>query len=89
MRAASGSTAFWQPLASRPAHPVARRIVGCPCFGDTRRDPAVDAICSTRDAARFNTTPATLQTGIASRITQHSPASAALRARRHPSGCAT
>jgi len=43
MRAASGSTAFWQPLASRPAHPVARRIVGCPGFGDTPRDPAVDA----------------------------------------------
>ncbi|UZU01482.1 hypothetical protein [Burkholderia ambifaria] len=42
MRAASGSTAFWPPLASRPAHPVARRIVGCPGFGDTPRDPAVD-----------------------------------------------
>ncbi|WP_269502900.1 alpha/beta fold hydrolase [Burkholderia sp. IMCC1007] len=39
---ASGSTAFWQPLASRLAHPAARRIVAYPGFGDTPRDPAVD-----------------------------------------------
>lgn len=39
---ASGSTAFWQPLASRLAHPAARRIVGYPGFGNTPRDPAVD-----------------------------------------------
>ncbi|WP_396332003.1 alpha/beta fold hydrolase [Burkholderia anthina] len=39
---ASGSTAFWQPLASRLAHPAERRIVAYPGFGDTPRDPAVD-----------------------------------------------
>ncbi|AIO34478.1 alpha/beta fold hydrolase [Burkholderia pseudomultivorans] len=39
---ASGSTAFWQPLATRLTHPAARRIVGYPGFGDTPHDPAVD-----------------------------------------------
>ncbi|MGN7984921.1 alpha/beta fold hydrolase [Burkholderia sp. 22313] len=39
---ASGSTAFWQPLASRLVHPAARHIVAYPGFGDTPRDPAVD-----------------------------------------------
>ncbi|AOK39034.1 alpha/beta fold hydrolase [Burkholderia cenocepacia] len=39
---ASGSTAFWQPLAGRLTHPAERRIVAYPGFGDTLRDPAVD-----------------------------------------------
>ncbi|HDR9081120.1 TPA: alpha/beta fold hydrolase [Burkholderia vietnamiensis] len=38
---ASGSTAFWQPLASRLVHPAERRIVGYPGFGDTPADPDV------------------------------------------------
>ncbi|MDR0240565.1 MAG: alpha/beta hydrolase [Burkholderia sp.] len=39
---ASGSTAFWQPLANLLTHPAERRIVAYPGFGDTPRDPAVD-----------------------------------------------
>ena len=39
---ASGSTAFWQPLAGLLTHPAERRIVGYPGFGDTPHDPAVD-----------------------------------------------
>lgn len=39
---ASGSTAFWQPLAGMLTHPAERRIVAYPGFGDTPRDPAVD-----------------------------------------------
>ncbi|MGU7775966.1 alpha/beta fold hydrolase [Burkholderia sp. MR1-5-21] len=38
---ASGSTAFWQPLADQLTHPAARRIVGYPGFGAEPGDPDV------------------------------------------------
>ncbi|MBN3789076.1 alpha/beta fold hydrolase [Burkholderia sp. Ac-20353] len=38
---ASGSTAFWQPLADQLAHPAARRIVAYPGFGAEPADPDI------------------------------------------------
>lgn len=39
---ASGSTAFWQPLAERLTHPAERRILGWPGFGPTPPDPTIN-----------------------------------------------
>ncbi|MGB7565024.1 MAG: alpha/beta fold hydrolase [Prochlorococcaceae cyanobacterium] len=39
---ASGSTAFWQPLAERLTHPTERRILGWPGFGPTPADPTIN-----------------------------------------------
>lgn len=41
---ASGSTAFWQPLAERLTHPAERRFLGWPGFGPTPPDPAINSL---------------------------------------------
>jgi len=41
---ASGSTAFWQPLANLLEYPGEKQIVGYPGFGSTPADPSVGSI---------------------------------------------
>ena len=41
---ASGSTRFWQPVASRLAHPATKTLFGWPGFGSTPPDPLVNGI---------------------------------------------